>query len=488
MTVASVTSTNSTGVLSSAGIGSGLDVTGLVSKLMAVEQQPLTLLDTQEATYQAKLTSLGTVTGALASLQTAAQSLTSASVPKNSAVVSDSTVLSASASGSAQAGSYSVAVTTLAQAQTLLAAGQASSTSAIGSGASSTVSFSFGTIASALGPTNGSYSDATFTANASQAPLSIVIDSSNNTLAGIAGAINAAGAGVTAAIINDGSGTPYRLAITSASGVANSMKIAVSGDSTIAGLLGYDPSATQHLQQTQVAQNAALSVNGVNITSASNTVSGAIPGVTLNLSKQTAANSPVSVSVQSDTSSLNSAIGALVSAYNSAQSTISGVTAQGALLQGDWSVSLLQRQIISILNTAHNSGGAYTTLTDLGVTFQKDGTLAFDSTKANAALTADSAGVAALTSAIGKAVNRAAASLLGPTGPVAVEETGINQNIKDIVAQRINMQSRLALIQQTYQTQFNTLDTLLSSMTSTSNFLTQQLANLPAIANTTSKG
>jgi len=484
MTVATVSSTNSTGVLNSAGIGSGLDVTGLVSKLMAVEQQPLTLLDTQEATYQTHLTSLGTVTSALASLQSAAQALASASVPQNSATVSDNTVLTASADSTALGETYTVNVTSLAQAQTLLAAGQTSTTSPIGSDARTTLSFSFGTIASTIGPTNGIYSDATFTPNPSQAPLSIVIDNTNNTLTGIASAINAANAGVTATIINDGSSTPYRLAITSNSGAANSMRIAVSGDSTVARLLGYDPTATQNLQQTQVAQNAALSVNGVNITSASNTVSGAIPGVTLSLTGQTAANSPVSVTIQPDTSKLSSALGALVTAYNSSQSTISGVTAQGAVLQGDWSVSLLQRQIISILNTAQPTGGAYTTLVDLGVTFQKDGTLAFDSTKANAALASDPAAVAALTAAIGNAINGAAASLLGPTGPVATEEAGINQNITDIGNQRTNLQSQLALIQQTYQTQFNALDLLLSGMNSTSTFLTQELASLPTIPGT----
>ena len=121
----------STGTLSAAGVGSGLDVKSLVSQLMAVEQQPLALLTQKESAYTAKLSGLGSVSGALSSLQTAASALSSASTDAYSTSVSDSTVLKASASSSAVAGSYSLAVTALAQQQKLIAAGVADSTATV---------------------------------------------------------------------------------------------------------------------------------------------------------------------------------------------------------------------------------------------------------------------------------------------------------------------------------------------------------------------
>ena len=117
---------STTGSLNAAGIGSGLDVKGLVAQLMAVEQRPLSLLNTQEAKFQAKLSSLGSINAALSSLQSAAQALTAASAVRNSATSSDSLVLTATAGSDALPGNYNVSVSQLAQAQKLLAGGQAS--------------------------------------------------------------------------------------------------------------------------------------------------------------------------------------------------------------------------------------------------------------------------------------------------------------------------------------------------------------------------
>jgi flagellar hook-associated protein 2 len=373
--------------------------------------------------------------------------------------------------------------------QKLLATGQASTTAAIGGGADTTLTFTFGSISSVLGPVNGSYSDASFAANPNKTAVSIVIGSGSNTLAGIRDAINAANTGVRASIINDGSGAPYRLALGSNdTGAANSLKLSVSGDSAIASLLGHDPAATQHLKQTQVAQNAAVSIDGVDITSASNTVAGAIPGVTLNLAKQTAVNTPVGVTVQRDTGSLTAALGALVKAYNAASTGIAGVTAKGAVLQGDRAALGLQRQIAAILGRVQQTGGAHTTLSSVGISFNKNGTLAFDTAKANSALLSDPAGVAALSAAIGAAIDSAAANLLGPAGPISSEQDGINRSIKDIGTRRANLQHQLDLTQQRYQKQFSALDTLISGMNQTSTYLTQQLANLPGVTSNNNKG
>ncbi len=470
--------------MSALGIGSGLDANSLVTQLMAVEKQPLKLLDQQEAGYQAKLTTLGTVKSAIASFQSAALALSSASAVAYSASSSDSSVLTATSATGAVVGSYSIAVTNLAQPQKLIAAGQASTTAAIGTGAATTLTFTLGTI-SGGSLSSGTYTDATFTADGTKTPVTVAIGSTNNTLGGIRDAINAANAGVTASIVNDGSGTPYRLVLTSSStGAAHSVRVEVAGDGSIASLLAYDANSNtgQKLSQTQLAQNAQLTVDGVNVTSATNAVTGAIQGVTLNLAAKTVSG-PITVSVQRNTSALSSAVSSLVYAYNSAHSTISGATGKGDVLQGDWGVLSGENQMRSILGSALNPGGTYTNLMQLGVAFQKDGTLILDSSKLNAALAANPADAGALASAIGNALSSAADNILGTNGTIANAVDGLNRSITDIGNRRSNMQQRLTALQEQYQQQFSALDMLVSSMNQTSTYLTQQLASLSQLAN-----
>ena len=477
-------SSSGTGTLSAAGVGSGLDVKGLISQLMAVEQKPLNLLAQQETGLQAKLTSLGTVKGAFASLQSAAQTLSSASPAAFNAIASDPAILRATAGSDAIPGSsFSINVTQLAQAQKLVAQGKTDPAASIGIGTSTTVSFTFGTITGT--PSNGTYPVApatTFTENTGKTTVSVTIDSSNNTLAGIRDAINASNAGVSASIIKDGSNTPYRLVLTpDDSGAANSLKIAVSGDSDVATLLAYDPEGTQNLTQSQVAQNAKLSVDGIEIQSSTNSVADAIQGVSLDLTKKTSADTPITLTVQRDTSGLSTALSAFVKAYNTADSTANGVISKGAVLQGDWSVLTLQRRVRNMLGSRQEVTGAYSMLSQLGVSFQKDGTLVLDSSKLNAALSAAPNDVSALTLAIGSAVNTEATQLLGTSGPIANGTNGILRSINDIYTRRNQLQLRLDVVQKRYQAQFSALDTMLSSMSKTSSFLTQQLDNLPKL-------
>ena len=476
------TGISSTGTLNAPGVGSGLDVNGMVAKLMAVEQAPLTALGTQEVKFQAKLTSLGMISGALASLQTAAQGLATASTVQHSASAGDATVLTATAATDAIPGKYSVKVNKLAQPQALLAAGRPSTTEAIGSAsARTTLTFSFGTMSKAANTDTGMFNEAGFAPNYEKPAVSVVIDSSNNTLAGIRDAINSANAGVTASIVNDGgkgtAGSPYRLAITSKdSGAANSLKIDASGDSAVESLLGYNPATgpTQNLMQTQAARDADLSIDGVAITSASNNVAGAIQGVTLKLTKE----ATTDVTVQRNTSEITASLNTLIKAYNGLNTAITGPTAKGAVLQGDSAVLGLQRQVASLFGSAQNSGGTYTRLSDLGISFQKDGTLVLNSVKLGTAMAANTADVAALTAALGQAIEKAATGLIGPSGPISAKTGGITQSIKDIGSRRTQVQAHLDTVQKAYQKQFSALDTLVSNMNSTSAFLTQQLDSL----------
>jgi flagellar hook-associated protein 2 len=468
-----------TGTLTAAGVGSGLDVKGMVSQLMTVEQRPMTLLATKEASYQFKLSSLGSVQGSLSALQTVAQSLQTAGSAAYSTSVSDSTVLSATADSTAASGNYALQVSKLAQVQKLVspAPGLAATSSTVGLGSATTLTITLGTTSGT--PVNGQYASAGFVADPARTPVTLSIGATNNTLAGIRDAINAANAGVTASIINDGSSAPYRLALTSNnSGAASSMQLTVSGEAAVKSLVGFDPTeASQSLSETQTARNALLTVDGVSVSSASNSVAGAIQGVTLNLTKETT--SAVTVAVQRSSSQLSAALSSLVSAYNSANKAMAGASAKGAVLQGNSTVLGIQRQVRALLGGVQSVSGSYTTLSQLGISFQKDGSLALDASKLNLALSADVVSASALALALGSAVKTFADGLLGFSGPIPTATAGINRSITDIGTQRVKLQSRLDATQVRYQKQFRALDTLMSGMNTTATFLTQQLGNLP---------
>lgn len=387
-----------------------LDINSIVSQLMTVERRPVAKLDTKEAVFQAKLSAFGSLKGAVSSFQSALQGLSNASsFQALKATSSDTTTFSASATSAAVAGTYSLEVTSLAQAQKLVAAGQTSSTDAIGTGASTTVTFDFGTI-SGGSLNNGVYTGATFTSSGN-GTKSITIDSSNNSLQGIRDAINAAGMGVTATIINDGSNAPYRLALSADNnGVSNSMKITVSGDAAVDNLLAHDPAGTQNLSETVAAQNASFKVNGVAVSKTSNTVSDVIQGVTLTLHKATT--SAATLTVARDTASISSSISSFVKTYNDLSKTLKDLSAydastqKGAILQGDATVRSLHTQLRGILNTAVvGTSGGLTKLSDVGVSFQKDGTLKLDQNKLDSAIASNFGDIAGLFASVGKATD-----------------------------------------------------------------------------------
>lgn len=393
------TSSNS-GTLSSLGIGSGLNSNALISSLMSVAQAPITAVNNQIGGYQAEISAYGQLSGATYSFQVALGGLTSASAFQATAgTPSNTAVLSATTDSTAVAGNYSINVTALAQPETLVAAGQASQTASIGSGASTTLTFQFGTLSGGTAA-SGKYSGATFTQSAARPGGSVTINSSDNSLQGIASAINSANLGVSASIVNDGSGTPYRLSLSSSTtGAAGAMKISVNGDPALQALLGQDPAGTQNLTETQAAQDANLTVNGLAITSPTNTVPNTLTGTTLNLT----GTGTTSLVVSQNTTAIQTNVQAFVTAYNTLDSTINTLTAAGVggaaggPLAGQFSALQTQSQLRQALNTTmFDAAGKSATLADIGITFQKDGSLALDTTKLSSAMAANSNEVGSL--------------------------------------------------------------------------------------------
>ena len=381
--------------VSSVSTGGVLDVNGLVSQLMAVESRPFVAMQDKEKAITAQLSAYGTLSGAVGAFQTTVAALADSSKYKvANATTSDSAVLTASAGKDTVKGNYGVNVTQLAQAQTITAAGQASTSALIGAGTSTVLTFDFGSVTGGT-LANGKYTGSTFDLDPARAARTVTIDGSNNSLQGIRDAINKAGIGVTASIISDGSDKPNRLVLTSdKSGETSSMRISVAGDQDLSDLLAYAPNGTQNMTQSNAGQNAKLTVNGVAITSQTNNVDNAIPGVTMTLAKIGTSN----VGVSMDTSGIKTALTNFVKAYNEMNATITSLTAvtpdlkQGAArtggpLVGDSTTLSLQASLRKMF--AANVPGLDSSIknfSQLGVAFQKDGTLKLDTGKLQTAI------------------------------------------------------------------------------------------------------
>jgi flagellar hook-associated protein 2 len=259
----------------------------------------------------------------------------------------------------------------------------------------------------------GSYIGSGFTQDGAQNMGIVTLDAKDQSLQGIRDAINKANVGVTATIVSDGSTDPYHIVLTSnKTGSNTTMKISVDGvdgqppDANVAALMGYDPAGKQGLTQTSGAQDTKLTVNGIAVTSKSTTVNDAIQGVSLTVSGT--GNS--SLTVSKDTGSVKNSINAFVKAYNDLNSTISKMTAYnadtktGGPLQGDSSVRSIQTQLRRQLSTTvEGLGGDMTNLSEVGISFDKDGSLKVDSSKLSDAMTNSFEDIGGLFAAMGKA-------------------------------------------------------------------------------------
>ncbi len=559
--------------ISSAGIGSGLDVNAIVTSLMAIEQKPLRAVTTQKTAYQTQISAYGTMKSALSSFQTAVKTLSSASSFNAQTVTSANTsVFTATSNGSSTIGDYAVTVSQLAKSQKLALTGFSNVTDPVGTG---TLTISFGTFTpAAVTPA----APASFAANAAKADITISIDSSNNTLAGVRNAINASNSTVSASIVNNG--TSNQLVITSKdTGEVNSLKISVAdsdGNNTdAAGLsqLAYDPAAStgtgKNLTQMQAAKNALLDIDGIAIVKASNSISDAISGVTLNLLSVSGGVS-ANLGVSSNKDSVKTSVSAFVDAYNKLDTTLRSLTkydpagTTSGVLLGDATARAVINQIKSVMTKAISSSGSINTLGQIGVSFQSTGQLSLDSTKLASAMTSNFSDIATLfttsakatdqqitylgstsktqsgtyavtVSQLGTSLVNAAGTLNGSTatstgnnliGAVGDASEGLNINVSggalgargtvnftigyaskldSIITNllsdggilssrtegintsitRLNKQAdtiniRLTAIEASYRAQYTKLDTLMSSLSTTSTFLTQQISSINA--------
>jgi flagellar hook-associated protein 2 len=279
-------------------------------------------------------------------------------------------------------------------------------------------------------------SEATLNTSSTLGSKTIAIDDTNNSLDGIRDAINAAKMGITASVVNDGSSAPYRLMLNADTPGANSnMRIVVGGgDPALTRLLSQDPTGTQNLSEIVAAKDASLTVDGIKVSKPGNVINDIFPGITLTLLKPTG--STASLDVSRDVGTIKTAAEDFVKSYNELKKIITDLTAynaatkKGAALQGDSAMRSLDSQIDAILSTPLNKpAGSLTTLSQVGISRQTNGSLAIDSAKFTAALNSQFNEVAGLFAAIGKttddSVNFRGATALTAPGSYTVSVSNI---------------------------------------------------------------
>jgi flagellar hook-associated protein 2 len=468
---ASSASSAANALITSQGIGSGLNIGSIVSSLTSAfgagQQNQIT---TQETSLDAQVSAFGTFTSSLDALQATLGVLESPSqLASFAATVGDTSIASATAGTGAVAGTYSLAVQNLATAATLTSKPVATSGTVIGTG----------TLTISVGGTSAA----------------ITIDSTNNTLAGIADAINSASdnPGVSASIITAIDGAQLVLTGT-ATGADNSITVTqAGGDGGLASLV-YDPANNDStLTQTQQALNANFTINGYAATSASNVATGAISGVTLDLLQASAevtpattppTYTPTTLNISPDTTAAQTAVNAFVTALNGTLSSIQTLTAYNATtqtagaLQGNATLQSFQNQLSNILDTVRSSGTGINSLADLGITADAT-TGVYDttaSTLANA-LSSSLSGVGSLLggpNGIATQVDNLVTQYTQAGGILATINSGLQTGLTNLNNQQTQLNAELATYSATLTTQYNAMDAAVASLKETQTYLTAE--------------
>jgi len=448
------------------GLITGLDTNALIAGLVKAEHRSIDVLAAQKVRFQAQDAVITAVIGGLAKVRSAAQSLAlSTDFQKKTASSSDASVLSVSASSAASAGNLDIVVDSLASAQTVQSTSFTASTAAIGTG--------------------------TLTISAGGKTTSIVVDGTNNTLSGLRDTINDADGNVTATIVNVGAATAdYRLILRSKNtGIANAVTVA----GTLTGAA--DPFAGGG-QIVQTAADAVFSVNGLTVRRSSNKVSDVVAGLSISLVGEGDRDGIVEITdraaqiaVSADSSSVISSVKNVVESFNAVskivndQFTLDPNTNRQGSTSGDASLRGVIARLRAELSRPGGFGVGYKYLSDVGISFQKDGSLALDEAKFSEALADDPTAVGRLFLAteggIGKRIPDAVDDFVSQVdGALTFRQKGIAQSLKRIDEKVVREEERIAAMQDRLTRQFSALEQIVSSLKSQGDFLAQQLSGL----------
>jgi flagellar hook-associated protein 2 len=486
MTATALPSVNLTPTITSLGVGSGLNLNSIVTSLVAVEQQPITQLLAQATVLQTQISDFGQISSLTSTLQDAASALRNPGLWNAQAITSsNSTAVSATATSGALSGNYAVSVQNLASAQTVVSGTSYSSASSLVGSGNLTLQL-------------GTWSGSTFQGQSGN-PTTIAV-SSTDTLQSLVSKINSAGMGVTASLVTDASGV--RLALSSINtGAANGFQV-TGDDPSLAGV-AYDPSnssaaGTGSMTLAAAGTNANAIINGISVSSASNTITGAVYGLSLTLGQTTT--TPVNVAVTPDQTSISNAIQSFVTAFNGLASYLQTTTAYDAStqvagdLQGNSSANSVQQLLRNTLNMTTSSSTAFTSLSDVGIQFQRDGTLSIDQPTLNAALTnlpqlkSAFATINSNGTANGFASNfvNMSLQLIGPSGLVTNTTSSLKTQLSQNQSDQTALNNQVAAYQQTLVAQYSALDAQLGQLSSLSSYVNQQLAGISGSSSSSS--
>ncbi|QWT20570.1 flagellar filament capping protein FliD [Bacillus sp. NP157] len=437
---------------------SSIDVASIVSNLVANKRAAKDKqLSDASTTNTTQISAIGNFTSSLTNLQGAIKALTDGSAfTTQKTSLGDSSVLTATADSTAVPGSYNIVVGKLAAAQKTTSSAIASSTAAVGSG----------TLTIAVGSKS----------------MSLDIGTTGNSLQDIRDKINKASdnPGVTASIVTGTDGAHLVLNATS-TGAANAFSVSASGGDGGLSQLAFDPTTGT---PTTKAQDAEFTIDGTAATSPTNTVASAIDGITLSLTKEGTS----SVNITTDTSAVSTAMQGLVTAYNSFVSTYQTLTKYDATNQqvgaliGDATVMSLKSQVTNLLGgqSAAANGGP-SSLSDLGVSFQVDGTLKFDSTKLTKFMASnpkETQNLLSGTNGIAPKLDKLITGWTSSSGILTQRTANLNQKAKDIAQEQSDYDVTMQDYTKRLTTQYTALDTMMTKLSSTSSYLQQQFDSL----------
>ena len=466
-------------VISSLGAGSGLDIQSIITSLTDAEQAPIkTRLDTQEAQVKAEISAFGVLSSALSDFQSSLTNLSSLqTLAARAATSSNPSSFTATATNSASVGSSQIEVVNLASADKLVSQnGYATPDTAVGAG---TLNISVGS--------------ASFSVN--------IVGGQNNTLAGIRDAINSAtdNAGVTASIltVSDGAGgTVSKLVLASNNtGAAGAISVSVTGDADgnntdNAGLSSFafdNATKTGNMDEKSLAQDALIRVDGYDVTSSNNTFTNAIQGVTITATTaDPGVNQTLSVAV--DQSAIQDNLNKFVTAYNKLFQSMQALTQydpstnQASPLTGDFAALTIQSQIRRTMSSVVSGlSGSFNSLASIGITTQRDGTLAIDSTKLNTALNSNFDEVTQMlagSNGIAKNLSSTLDSFLGYNGLISTRNQTYQEQLKSIADQRTQLADHIKSYTAMLTQKYSAMDSLVGQLNSTQNYLSTQLSAL----------
>ena len=446
--------------ISSPGLGSNLDVKSIVSQLVALEKKPLDNLKLQAATVQTKISAFGQIKSLVSTLSDTLGKLTSVTGWNTvNATSSNSSAVSVSAIGGTLPTTFNVEVSVLAKAKATASAAVLPVGGAIGAGTLT------------LTPMSGAAVDVAVTAT--------------DTVSDVASKINGANAGVTATVLNDASGE--RLLLRSkTTGLVGGFTLSVADDdSNNADALGLSRLVVG-TTNTTTATDAAATVNGIPVTSSTNTFATTVSGVTFSALQVTTA--PVEISISKNTTDIQKNIDAFVAAYNAINDVLNEATKYDAatkgagLLQGDSTALALQNSLRNAIQSVTTGSSVFTRLADVGITQQRGGNLSVDSTKLAAGLAntdelksmfRSTGGGAA--DGIAVKIKAVTTSLLSSTGFFQSKENSLKLTLSQNTKNQQQVNERVTKFEASLNARYSALDTKMASLNALNAYVSQQV-------------